>query len=101
MQQPTTSLRVLGLQLRRPTAQTFTLSAAITTMIWLFAVGLMDNLPGGTDAVTAGEALVAIFWGTLASAIGVQFRKPRELIFFSLGMGMWLALYHAIVFLYS
>jgi xanthine/uracil/vitamin C permease (AzgA family) len=94
-------MKILGLQLRRPTSQSFTLAAAITTMIWVFLVGMLDNLPGGTDAITAGEALVAIFWGTLCSALGISFRHARELVFFGGGCALLLGVFHGLVFLYA
>lgn len=94
-------MKLLGLQLRKPSSQTLTLSAAITTLIWMFLVGMLDNLPGGTDAITAAEALIAIFWGTLCSALGVQFRQPRELVFFAAGCAVLLASFHAVLFLYG
>jgi hypothetical protein len=55
-------------------------------LIWTFFVGMLGNLPGGTDAVTAGEALIAIAWGTLCTALGEQFRQPRELVFLRCGL---------------
>jgi hypothetical protein len=94
-------MKILGLQLRKPTAQSFTVAAALTTMIWLLLVGMLDNLPGGTDALTAAEALIGVFWGTFCSAIGIQFRQPRELLFFAVGCGLLLGLLHSVVFLYA
>ena len=94
-------MKILGLSLRKPSSQSFTLAAAITTMVWLLLVGMLDNLPGGTDAMTAAEALVAIYWGTLCSALGIQFRQPRELLFFAVGCVLLLALLHGLVFLYA
>lgn len=94
-------MKILGLQLRKPTSQSFTLAAAITTLVWLFLVGMLDNLPGGTDAITAAEALVAIFWGTICSALGIQFRQPREIAFFTGGCALALATLHAVMFLYA
>lgn len=94
-------MKILGLQLRKPSSQSFTLAAAITVLVWMLLVGMLDNLPGGTDAITAAEALIAIFWGTLCSALGIQFRQPRELLFFGAGCTLLLAVFHALVFLYT
>jgi arginine exporter protein ArgO len=94
-------MKILGLQLRKPSAQSFTLAAAITTLVWLLLVGMLDNLPGGTDATTAAEALVAVFWGTICSALGIQFRQPREIAFFTIGCALALGALHAILFLYA
>lgn len=93
-------MKLFGLTLQPLTSYKITLAAAISVGIWLFCVGMLDNLPGGTDAVTAGEALIAIAWGTLCSALGIQFRRVRELMFYVAGCGVALAAYHAVLFLY-
>lgn len=93
-------MKVFGLSLQPLNSYKLTIAAAISVVIWMFFVGLLDNLPGGTDAVTAGEALIAIAWGTLCSATGIQFRQPRELLFYGAGCALLLGLYHAVLFLY-
>jgi hypothetical protein len=55
-------------------------------LIWTFFVGMLGNLPGGTDAVTAGEALIAIAWGTLCAALDEQYRQQRELVVLRYGL---------------
>ena len=94
-------MKLLGLQLRKPSSHTLTLAAAVTTLVWLLLVGMLDNLPGGTNAVTAAEALVAIFWGAVCASLGVTFRRPAELVFYGTGCALLLALLHAILFLYA
>jgi hypothetical protein len=94
-------MKVFGLSLQPLNSYKLTIAAAISVLIWMFFVGMLDNLPGGTDAVTAGEALIAIAWGTLCSALGVQFRQPRELVFYGVGCALLLSLYHVVLFLYG
>lgn len=94
-------MKILGLTLRKPTSQSFTLAAAITTLVWLLLVGMLDNMPGGTDPVTAAEALVAIFWGAVCASLGIQFRRPAELVFFGVGCALLLAALHGVLFLYA
>lgn len=93
-------MKVFGLVLRPLNSYNVTIAAAISVLIWMFFVGMLDNLPGGTDAVTAGEVLIAISWGTLCSALGLQFRRAREIAFYCGGCAMALALYHVLLFLY-
>jgi hypothetical protein len=98
-------MKVFGLSLQPLNSYKLTIAAAISVLIWMFFVGMLDNLPdnlpGGTDAVTAGEALIAIAWGTLCSALGVQFRQPRELVFYGVGCALLLSLHHVVLFLYG
>ena len=94
-------MKVFGLTLQPLTSYKITLAAAVSVLIWMFFVGMLDNLPGGTDAVTAGEALVAIAWGTLCSALGLQFRRAREVVFYGGGCAIALAVYHGLLFLYG
>ncbi len=94
-------MKVLGLQLRKLTSLSLTTAAGISVLIWMFFVGMLDNMPGGTDAYTAGASLIAIFWGTLCSALGINFRTPRELTFYAAGATFLLGAYHAVYFLYA
>lgn len=79
-------MKAFGHSLRPLNSCKHTIAAAVSVLIWTFFVGMLGNLPGGTDAVTAGEALIAIAQGTLCAALDEQYRQQRELVVLRYGL---------------
>ncbi|CAN5124207.1 hypothetical protein BH10PSE17_BH10PSE17_10620 [soil metagenome] len=90
-------MRVLGIELHKPTFLSLTVAAALAVTLWLvFLVMVGDTGPGGGSAIEAGKALVAISWGCLCTTLGLRFRKVSELMVYAGGCALLLVAYQGV-----
>jgi hypothetical protein len=91
-------MRVLGIDLQKPTFLSLTVAAALAVTLWLvFLVMVGENGLGGGSAVEAGKPLVAIAWGCLCTTVGLRFRRIRELMVYAGGCAILLVAYQGVV----
>lgn len=65
-------MKILGIQLRRPSFAEVTASGVMATGLWLAFVGLSRVSGQPFDAADAGAALLVIFWGCVCVRLGIR-----------------------------
>lgn len=91
-------MKLLGIQLRRPTFGEVTASAVMATGIWLAYVGLTGASGQPFVPADAGGALLVIFWGCVCVRFGIRVDHGlRHLVLNVLLGGALLLLYQALL----
>jgi len=91
-------MKILGIELTRPSFNEVTAAAVMASGLWLACVALwrLSNQP--MDRVDAGAALLVIFWSCVGVRMGIRFdRGLRHVAANMLCAAVILALYHAIL----
>ena len=92
------SMKILGIQLSKPSFNEVTASAVMAAGLWLACMALLRVSEQPLDRIEAGGALLVIFWGCVGVRMGIRIdRGVRHLAANLLCGGVILALYHAIV----
>jgi hypothetical protein len=92
------SMKILGIELSKPSFGEVTASAVMAAGLWLTCVALwrVSNQP--MDRTDAGAALLVIFWACVGVRMGIRFDKgPRHVAANMLCAGVILAVYHAVI----
>ncbi len=90
-------MRLLGIDLQKPTFQSITVAAALAVTLWLVLLVVVGDAGFGGNALDAGKVLVAIAWGCLCAAIGLRFRRVRELAVYAVGCALLIGAYQGVV----
>lgn len=91
-------MKILGVELRKPTFNEVTASAVMAAGIWLAYVALWRAAEQPLLAVDAGAALLIIFWGCVCARVGIRVdRGPRHLAVNLVCGAVILTAYQAIV----
>jgi hypothetical protein len=91
-------MKILGVELSRPSFGEVTASAVMAAGVWLACMALwrVSNQP--MDRVEAGSGLLVIFWACVGVRMGIRVdRGPRHLVLNLLFAGALLIVYHAVV----
>ncbi|HEY2926579.1 hypothetical protein [Piscinibacter sp.] len=91
-------MKILGVELSRPSFGEVTASAVMAAGLWLACMALwrVSNQP--MDRVEAGSGLLVIFWACVGVRMGIRVdRGPRHLVLNLLFAGALLIVYHAVV----
>ena len=91
-------MKILGVELSRPSFGEVTASAVMAAGLWLACMALwrVSNQP--MDRIEAGSALLVIFWACVGVRMGIRIdRGPRHLVLNLLFAGALLIVYHAVV----
>lgn len=93
-------MKLLGIELRRPSFGEVTASAVMASGLWLAYVGLWRASGQAFVAADAGATLLVIFWGCVCVRLGIRVdRGPRHLMLNLLLGGGLLMLYQAVLLL--
>ena len=91
-------MKILGIQLSKPSFNEVTASAVMAAGLWLAIVALWRVSEQPLDRIQAGAALLIIFWSCVGVRMGIRFDKgPRHIAANMLCAGVILALYHVIL----
>lgn len=93
-------MKLLGIQLRKPSFEEVTASAVMAAGLWLAYVALLRAGGGAFEPIEAGAALLVIFWGCVCARCGIHVgRGLRHLALNVLMGGALLAIYQFVVLL--
>ncbi|HJV63695.1 MAG TPA: hypothetical protein VJ743_22290 [Albitalea sp.] len=91
-------MKILGIELSKPSFNEVTASAVMAAGLWLACVALWRAVDQPMDRVEAGAALLVIFWGCVGVRMGIRFDKGlRHVAANMLCAGVILAVYQGIV----
>ncbi|WP_280153525.1 hypothetical protein [Piscinibacter sp. XHJ-5] len=91
-------MKILGIQLSKPSFNEVTASAIMAAGLWLAIVALWRVSEQPLDRIEAGAALLVVFWGCIGVRMGIRLDKGlRHLAVNVLCGGAILAIYHAVM----
>ena len=91
-------MKILGIELSKPSFNEVTASAVMAAGLWLACVALFRVSEAPMDRIEAGAALLVIFWGCVGVRMGIRFdRGLRHVAVNVLCGAAILAVYHSIV----
>jgi hypothetical protein len=91
-------MKILGIQLRRPSFGEVTASAVMATGLWLAYVGVTRVSGQPFVSGDAGAALLVIFWGCVCVRLGIRVdHGPRHLLLNVLLGGALLLVYQTVL----
>jgi hypothetical protein len=92
----TSSMKILGIALRRPPFNELTAAAVMAAGLWLLAMGATHALQLALDRADAGALLLMIAWGCLSVRFGLRLDQgERHLVANVAGASVLMALYQA------
>jgi len=95
-------MKILGVELSKPTFNQVTASAVMAAGLWMAIVAILRSTGQPLDRVDAGAALLVIFWGCVCVRLGIRVdRGPRHLAVNLLCAAVLLAIYQFVVMLFS
>lgn len=95
-------MKILGIELSKPSFNEVTASAVMAAGLWLTCVALFKVSEQPMDRIEAGAALLVIFWGCVGVRMGIRFdRGMRHVAANVLGGGVILGVYHFMVTLFG
>lgn len=93
-------MKLLGVQLRRPSFNEVTASAIMAAGLWLAYVALLRTTGGVFEPTEAGAALLVIFWGCICARLGIHVGRGLPHLALNILMGgALLAIYQVAVLL--
>jgi hypothetical protein len=96
------SMKILGIQLRKPSFNEVTASAVMAAGLWLAYVALMKVSGQGFDRVQAGAVLLVIFWGCVCVRFGIHVGRGVQHLALNVAFGgALLILYQGAVSLFA
>lgn len=91
-------MKILGVQLRKPSFSEITTSAIMAAGLWVGYVGIAQAVGHMPDAVSAGAMLLVIFWGCVCARFGIRIdRGLRHLVLNIAFGGILLLAYQAAI----
>lgn len=87
-------MKLLGVQLRKPSFNEITAAAIMAAGLWLAYVALLRATGGAFEPIEAGAALLVIYWGCVCVHLGIHVgRGMRHLALNVMMGGALLAIY--------
>lgn len=91
-------MKILGIQLSKPSFNEVTASAVMAAGLWLAIVALWRVSEQPLDRIEAGAALLVVFWGCIGVRMGIRLDKGlRHLAVNVLCGAAILAVYHGVM----
>ena len=91
-------MKILGIQLNKPSFNELTASAVMAAGLWLACMALFKVSNQPLDRIEAGAALLMIFWGCVGVRIGIRLDRGLRHVAANLVCGgAILLIYHGIV----
>jgi hypothetical protein len=95
-------MKILGIQLSKPSFNEITASAIMAAGLWLAIVALWRVSEQPLDRIEAGAALLVVFWGCIGVRMGIRLDKGlRHLAANVLCGAAILAVYHGVMALFA
>jgi hypothetical protein len=95
-------MKILGIQLRRPSFDEITASAVMAAGLWLAYVALTRISGHAFEPVHAGAVLLIIFWGCVCVRFGIHVGRGLQHLVLNIAFGgALLALYQVLVGLFG
>lgn len=95
-------MKIIGIDLRKPTFNELTYAALIACVWWLASIGLWKSAIGPLDRVDAGAALLVIYWGCICARIGIRVDRGARHLALNMGFcALILTSYQGAVSLFS
>jgi hypothetical protein len=96
------SMKILGIQLRKPSFDEVTASAVMAAGLWLAYIALMKVGGQAFDAVQSGAVLLIIFWGCVCVRFGIHVGRGLQHLVLNIAFGgALLVLYQGAVSLFA
>ena len=95
-------MKIIGIELRRPSFNEITAAAVLAAGLWLAMVALWQSVGGPIDRAEAGGLLLVVFWGCVCARLGIRVeRGPRHLAL-NLSFGaLLISVYQAAITLFT
>jgi hypothetical protein len=96
------SMKILGIQLRKPSFDEVTASAVMAAGLWLAYIALMKVGGQAFDPVQSGAVLLIIFWGCVCVRFGIHVGRGLQHLVLNIAFGgALLVLYQGAVSLFA
>jgi len=80
-------MKILGIQLRKPSFDEVTASAVMAAGLWLAYIALMKVGGQAFDAVQSGAVLLIIFWGCVCVRFGIHVGRGLQHLVLNVAFG--------------
>ncbi|CAN5664758.1 hypothetical protein BH09PSE5_BH09PSE5_24660 [soil metagenome] len=91
-------MKIIGVELRKPTFTELTMSAIMAAGLWIAYMGIAKTIGSAPDAVNAGGVLLVIFWGCVCTRFGIRVdRGVRHIVLNVMFGGVLLLAYQAAI----
>ena len=91
-------MKILGIQLSKPSFNEVTAAAVMASGLWLAIVAVFRVTEQPIDRIEAGAALLVIFWSCVGVRLGIRFDKGlRHVAANVLCAGVILAIYNGVM----
>ena len=91
-------MKILGIQLSKPSFNEVTASAVMAAGLWLAIVALWRVSEQPLDRIEAGAALLVVFWGCIGVRMGIRLDKGLRHLAVNVLCGVAiLAVYHGVM----
>ncbi|HEV7914653.1 MAG TPA: hypothetical protein VGP22_12890 [Albitalea sp.] len=95
-------MKILGIELSKPSFNEVTASAVMAAGLWLAIVALWQVSAQPMDRIEAGAALLVIFWGCVGVRMGIRLDKGVRHLAVNLLFGAAiLMVYHGVMVLFG
>ena len=95
-------MKILGIQLRKPSFDEVTASAVMAAGLWLAYIALMKVGGEAFDPVQSGAVLLIIFWGCVCVRFGIHVGRGLQHLVLNIAFGgALLVLYQGAVSLFA
>ena len=85
-------MKLLGVELRKPTFTETTMSAVMAVGLWMSYIGVANALHSMPDPISAGGMLLVIFWGCICARFGIRIDRGVRHIVLNVAFGAVLLL---------
>jgi hypothetical protein len=91
-------MKIIGVELRKPTFNELTTSAVMAAGLWIAYIGVAKAVGSTLDPANAGGMLLVIFWGCVCARFGIRIdRGVRHLVLNVAFGGVLLLAYQAAI----
>ena len=95
-------MKILGVQLRKPSFNEVTASAVMASGLWLLYVAALHATGGVFEPINAGATLLVIFWGCVCVRLGIHVGRGLPHLTLNVGFGAaLLGVYQVLITLFS
>ena len=95
-------MKILGVQLRKPSFNEVTASAVMASGLWLLYVAALRATDAVFEPINAGATLLVIFWGCVCVLLGIHVGRGLSHLSLNVCFGAaLLGVYQALITLFS